>query len=162
MSRTSKFASARLNYGTGEVEGKDFPASFPISAEFFCPLKEVPFYLQAVSSGCRLCGLLKRPRSFVSVCPEARITLVEILGAVFATLEPHRVRGPGRCGEYGQPPVVFFFPKPSSSFLADMKHDGISVLHGFAWEGGILEQVGTSTFKPGRGRDDEHFLNLTI
>ena len=43
-----------------------------------------------------------------------------------------------------------------------MKHDGISVLHGFAWEGGILEQVGTSTFKPGRGRDDEHFLNLTI
>lgn len=32
MSRTlvqSEFASARLNYGTGEVEGKDFPASFP-------------------------------------------------------------------------------------------------------------------------------------
>lgn len=45
-----------------------------------------------------------------------------------------------------------------------MKHDGISVF-GFAWfcwEGGILEQVGTSAFKPGRGRDDEHFLNLTI
>lgn len=111
MSRTllqSKFASARLNYGTGEVEGKDLPASFPTSGEFFCLLEEVPFYLQAVSSGCRLCGLLKRPRSFASVCPEARITLVEILGAVFATLEPHRVRGPGRCGEYGQPPVVFF------------------------------------------------------
>lgn len=58
--------------------------------------------------------------------------------------------------------LLFFFRKPSSSFLANMKHDGISVLHGFAWEGGILEQVGTSTFKPGRGRDDEHFLNLTI
>ena len=73
----------------------------------------------------------------MSLCPEARIKLlVEILGAVFATLEPHRVRGPGKqrrdVGSMVSSLVLSLQALQAWCFffLASMEHDGILVLLG--------------------------------